>query len=179
MTWQKFIMIQRHLTPLVAEALSALTTLPAWNGHLGKRLVKSPKLMLRDTGLMAHLLGLDQARLKRDPDLLGGLLETFVAGEVRKLLGWSQDRIKLFHYRTLPGQEVDLVLERADGRVVGLEVKSSASIQSKDFKGLQSLFETLGDTFHRGVVLYMGTEILPFGPKLWAVPISGLWQDLD
>ena len=84
-----------------------------------------------------------------------------------------------FGYRTLPGQEVDLLLERADGRVVGLEVKSSASIQPKDFKGLQSLFETLGDAFHRGVVLYTGTEVLPFGPKMWALPVSALWQELD
>lgn len=169
--------LKRYLGLL--EALFILTTLPAWSSHLGKRLVKSPKLMLRDTGLMAHLMGAEQARLKRDPDLLGGLLETFVAGEVRKLLSWSQHRVKLFHYRTLPGQEVDLLLERADGHVVGLEVKSSASIQSKDFRGLHSLSETLGDAFHRGVVLYTGNEVLPFGPKLWAVPVSALWQSLD
>ncbi len=169
--------LKRYLSLL--EALFLLTTLPAWSSHLGKRLVKAPKLMLRDTGLMAHLMGTEQDRLKRAPDLLGGLMETFVGGEVRKLLGWSRNRVKLFHYRTLPGQEVDLLLERVDGCVVGLEVKASASLQSRDFKGLQNLAETLGGTFHRGVVLYTGTEILPFGPKLWAVPISGLWQDLD
>ena len=165
--------LKRYLGLL--EALFLLTTLPAWSSHLGKRLVKAPKLMLRDTGLMAHLMGAEQDRLKKNPDLLGGLLETFVAGEVRKLLGWSQDRAQLFHYRTLPGQEVDLLLERADGCVVGLEVKASASIHAKDFKGLQNLAETLGDAFHRGVVLYTGTEVLPFGPKLWAMPVSGLW----
>jgi len=161
------------------EALFLLTTLPAWSSHLGKRLVKAPKLLLRDTGLMAHLLGTEQDRLQRAPDLLGGLMETFVGGEVRKLLGWSRNRVKLFHYRTLPGQEVDLLLERADGSVVGLEVKASATLQSRDFKGLRNLAETLGDTFHRGVVLYTGTEVLPFGPRLWAVPISALWQNLE
>lgn len=168
--------LKRYLSLL--EALFILSPLPAWSSHLGKRLVKSPKLMLRDTGLMAHLMGAEQERLRNDPDLLGGLLETFVAGEVRKLLGWSRNRARQFHYRTLPGQEVDLLVERADGRVVGLEVKSSASIQPRDFKGLQGLSESLGDTFHRGVVLYTGTEVLPFGPKMWAVPISGLWQGL-
>jgi uncharacterized protein len=169
--------LKRYLSLL--EALFILTTLPAWSSHLGKRLVKAPKLMLRDTGLMAHLMGVGQERLKKDPDLLGGLLEAFVAGEVRKLLGWSRERAKLFHYRTLLGQEVDLLLERDDGRVVGLEVKSSASIQAKDFKGLQSLSETLGEAFHRGAVLYTGAEVLPFGPKLWAVPVSGLWEMMD
>lgn len=169
--------LKRYLGLL--EALFILTTLPAWSSHLGKRLVKAPKLLLRDTGVMAHLLGAGQDRLQRAPDLLGGLLETFVAGEVRKLLGWSQERVKLFHYRTLPGQEVDLLLERADGRVVGLEVKSSASLQAKDFKGLQQLSATLGEAFHRGIVLYTGTQVLPFGPKLWAMPVSGLWSPVE
>lgn len=169
--------LKRYLGLL--EALFILTTLPAWNSHLGKRLVKAPKLMLRDTGLMAHLMGVDQDRLKHSPDLLGGLMETFVAGEVRKLVGCSRHRAKLFHYRTLPGQEVDLLLERADGRVVGLEVKASASIQARDFKGLLGLSATLGDAFHRGVVLYTGPEVLPFGPKMWALPVSGLWQRVN
>ena len=157
------------------ETLFLLNALPAWSSHLGKRLVKAPKILHRDTGFMAHLLGVDQARLDFTPDLLGGLLETFVAGEVRKLLGWAQNRVKLFHFRTLPGREVDLVLERADGRIVGMEVKASGTIQGKDFKGLQSLSEMVGDGFQRGIVLYTGTEVLPFGPKLWAIPVSGLW----
>jgi len=166
--------LKRYLNLL--EALFVITTLQAWSSHLGKRLVKAPKVMLRDTGLMAHLAGADQDRLRRDPDLLGGFLEAFVASEVRKLLGWSRGRVKLFHYRTLPGQEVDLLLERADGRVVGLEVKSSASIQAKDFRGLQHLSEALGPAFQRGIVLYTGSEVLPFGPRMWAMPISALWQ---
>ncbi len=169
--------LKRYLALL--EAVFILTTLPAWSSHLGKRLVKSPKLMLRDTGLLAHLMGAELDRLTSHPDLLGGLLESFVAGEVRKLLGWSKNRARLFHYRTLPGQEVDLLLERADGRVVGLEVKSSATLQPKDFRGLQGLSETLGDVFHRGVVLYTGTEVLAFGPRLWAVPVSGLWNPVE
>ena len=168
--------LKRYLGLL--EALFQVTPLPAWSGHLGKRLVKAPKLLLSDAGVLGHLMGIEAERLQKVPDLFGPLLETFVAGEVRKLIGWSRHRVKLFHYRTLPGQEVDLLLERADGQVVGLEVKASSSIQAKDFKGLHNLSETLGETFHRGVVLYCGTEILPFGPGLWAVPISGLWRDL-
>jgi predicted AAA+ superfamily ATPase len=169
--------LKRYLALL--EALFMVTTLPAWSSSLGKRLVKAPKLMLRDTGLMAHLMGAEQERLRLDPDLLGGLLETFVAGEVRKLSGSARVRTRLFHYRTLPGQEVDLVLERADGCIVGVEVKASASIQSKDFKGLHSLSEMVGDRFHRGVVFYTGQETLPFGPDMWAVPISALWCPLS
>lgn len=169
-----FNTLKRYLSLL--ETLFILAPLPAWSSHLGKRLVKAPRLMLNDTGLMAHLMGADAARLLAQPDLLGGLLETFVASEVRKLLTWSGTRAGLFHYRTLPGQEVDLLLERADGRVAGLEVKAGATVQAKDFRGLQHLKETLGDLFHRGVVLYGGQEILPFGPDLWAVPLAALWE---
>ena len=169
--------LKRYLGLL--ETLFLITTLPAWSSHLGKRLVKSPKLLIRDRGLMGHLLGVEAERLKGNPDLLGGLLETFVAGEFRKLLGWAEQRAKLFHYRTLPGKEVDLLLERADGSVVGVEVKASATLQSKDFQGLRCLADALGPVFHRGVVLYTGTEVLPFGPGLWAVPVSSLWTALD
>lgn len=165
--------LKRYLALL--EAVYLLATLPAWSSHLGKRLVKAPKLLLRDTGLMGHLMGADAHRLAREPDLLGGLLETFVAGELRKLIGWSRTRAKLFHYRTLPGQEVDLLLERADGKVVGVEVKASSTVQAKDFRGLKHLAEETGEAFQRGVVLYTGTEVLPFGRKLWAMPVSALW----
>lgn len=79
---------------------------------------------------------------------------------------------------TLVGSEVDLLLERADGRVVGLDVKASAAAQARDFRGLKHLAETLGKGFHRGVVFYTGTEVLPFGPRLWAVPVSALWLGL-
>ncbi len=168
--------LKRYLTLL--EAVFVITTLNPWSSHLGKRLVKAPKLLLRDTGLMAHLMGVDLARLKKAPDLLGGVLETFVAGELRKLMGWSEARAKLFHYRTLAGQEVDFLLERSDGSVVGLEVKASASVQPKDFKGLKHLAETVGEAFHRGIVLYTGMEVLPFGPRMWAVPVSALWEGL-
>ncbi|WP_306598058.1 ATP-binding protein [Geothrix sp. 21YS21S-2] len=168
--------LKRYLALL--EAVFLLATVPAWSSNLGKRLVKAPKLMLRDTGLLAHMMGADAGRLARDPDLLGGPLETFVAGELRKLLGWAECRARLFHYRTLPGAEVDLLLEHADGRVLGVEVKASGALQAKDFRGLKGLAGSLGEAFHGGIVLYTGREVLPFGPKLHAVPVSALWQGL-
>lgn len=168
--------LKRYLGLL--ETLFILTALPAWSSPLGKRLVKSPKLLIRDTGLMAHLMGVEAERLRATPDLMGGLLETFVAGELRKLIGCAANRVKLFHYRTLPGKEVDFVLERADGEIVGLEVKASATPEAKDFRGLQDLAETAGPAFLRGIVLYTGAEILPFGRNLWAVPLSSLWLPL-
>lgn len=129
---------------------------PAWPANLGKRLVKSPKLFLIDTGLAAYLMGLDEARLAAEPGLPAPLLENFVAGELMKQAGWSRRHTRLFHFRQAAGQEVDLVLEDSAGGVVGIEVKASATITGQDFRGLRALAEVAGARFRRGIVLYTG-----------------------
>ena len=149
--------------------------LPAWFSNVGKRLTKAPKLLLADTGLLAHLLDADADRLRRDRTLLGHVLENFVAMELVKQLGWSEQRCKLFHFRTESGAEVDLVLEDRAGRLVGIEVKSAASLQKRDFRGLEVLAEMAGRRFVRGVILHTGATVVPFGRELRAIPISHLW----
>jgi predicted AAA+ superfamily ATPase len=150
--------------------------LSAWSANLGKRLVKAPKIMLNDTGLITHLLDLKPERLESEPQLFGPLLENFVVTEVRKQLGWSQTRPQLYHFRTQTGQEVDCLLEDAAGRVVGLEVKASSTIESRDLRGLLALCEAVGKRFHRGFVLYLGRESVPFGANVQAMPVSALWR---
>ena len=71
--------------------------------------------------------------------------------------------------------EVDFVLEDDAGRCVGVEVKASASVGPRDFRGLRFLRDSLGEAFVRGVVLYTGRETVPFGERLHAVPIAQLW----
>ena len=80
----------------------------------------------------AGLAGLGEESLKRDRTLLGPLLESFVAAELRKQASWSETRPSLLHFRTLAGREVDLVLEDAAGRVVGLEVKAASVATASD-----------------------------------------------
>lgn len=150
--------------------------LPSWSSNLSKRLVKSPKSLLTDTGLAAHLLGLDAARLHADRRLLGPLLETFVTLELLKMRGWNDTEVRAYHYRTQGGAEVDVVLEAPDGRVVGVEVKSAATVTAGDLRGLRHLQEDAGEKFHRGVVLSTGDTVVPFGERLHAVPIRALWQ---
>ena len=150
--------------------------LRAWSTNVMKRLVRTPKRMFVDTGLLSHLAGWTERRIATAPDLAGALLENFVAMELMKQSGWSRARVRLHHFRTASGREVDLVLENEAGVVVGVEVKASSGVQSKDFRGLEALRETAGRQFHRGVLLYTGQETLPFGPRLHAVPMSALWQ---
>jgi hypothetical protein len=166
--------LKRYLTLLETTFLVQL--LPAWSANLGKRLVKSPKILLNDTGLMAHLLGLNEERLKADPALMGPLLENFVALELRKQAAWSQTRPQAFHFRLPAGEEADLVLEDAAGNLVGIEVKARATVTAKDFKGLRALAHLVGDRFRRGIVLYAGGSSVPFGANLHAVPVGALWH---
>lgn len=158
------------------EATFLVRALPPWHANLGLRLVKTPKVLLGDTGLLCHLLGLDAARLQADDLMTGAALECFVAGELTKQIAWSEAQPGLFHYRTHTQQEVDFVLEDARGRLVGIEVKKTASPTSGDLKGLRHLQEQTGKRFLRGLLLYTGSASVAFGPNLHAVPVSAVWQ---
>jgi uncharacterized protein len=166
--------LQRHWALL--EAVFFVRTLTAWSGNLTSRLAKAPKILLNDAGLLCHLLNLDAERLKTDDLMSGSVLESFVAVELAKQATWSRGRPALFHYRTQKQQEVDLVLEDAAGRLVGIEVKKTASPASGDFKGLRHLAGQTGKRFLRGILLYTGSTSVTFGPNLHAVPVSALWQ---
>ena len=160
----------------VLETTFLVRFLPAWFANFGKRLAKAPKIMLTDTGLLAHLLEVDADRLKRDRTLLGHALETFAAMELVKQLAWPERRCRLFHFRTTAGAEVDLVLEDRAGRLVGVEVKCAASLKRSDFRGLELLADAAGTRFVRGVVLYTGADVVPFGKFLHAVPMGDLFR---
>jgi hypothetical protein len=145
--------------------------------NIGKRLVKSPKLYLLDTGLALGVLGADQDRLGVDLELRGRMLETFVHAELLKHASWSIGQMRLFHFRSHAGDEVDFVLERSDGKIVGIEVKSQQSIGSESFKGLRLLQQQQKNRFHRGIVLFGGKQTVSFGSNLLAVPIPALWME--
>lgn len=165
--------LTRYLALL--ETVFLVHRLPAWSRNLGQRLVKASKLHLIDTGLACHLLGADARRLSEDRPLLGKLLESFVVGELRKQISWADPRTALYHFRTAAGSEVDVLLERPDGSVAAIEVKAGATVGVTDFAALKALRDQLGEQFRAGVVLYLGDQIVPFGDKLWLVPVSALW----
>lgn len=166
--------LKRYMALL--ETTFLIQTVRAWHSNLGKRLLKTPKVVLTDTGLMAHLLGFNRERLMEQRDVAGPLVETFVLMELKKQAAWSERQPQILHFRTQAGQEVDIVLEDAGGRIVGIEVKASATIGPDDFKGLRALSEIAGKRFHRGIILYDGAHSLPFGRGLHAMPISALWR---
>lgn len=131
---------------------------------------------MTDTGLLAYLLTASQDRIATDDQIAGKIFETFVATEIGKHVEWADAfGIDQFHWRD--GQdEVDIVLENADGRIVGIEAKTSATIRSDDAKGLAKLRDRLGDRFVAGVVVSTSRATHGLGDRLCAVPVSGLWS---
>ncbi|MHB1468123.1 MAG: ATP-binding protein [Solirubrobacteraceae bacterium] len=160
----------------ILEDLFLVRRLRPWHANLGSREVKTPKLYVTDTGLLAHLMNADAERLAHETTLAGAMFETFVAMELERQREWADCEPSLFHYRDGQQREVDIVLELRSGEIAGVEVKSGATVTPRDFTGLRHLRDGLGARFVAGVVLYTGERTLPFGDRLSAVPLCGLWQ---
>ena len=160
----------------VFDSLFLIRVLPPWSTNALKRLVRSPKLHFLDAGLLAALRGLSPDRLRQDRTPLGPLLESFVFGELLKLSSWADDRYEFSHFRDKERNEVDIVLEDGRGRIVGIEVKASASVSGRDFSGLRRLATACGDRFVLGLVLYDHDRSVPFGDRMAAAPVSTLWS---
>lgn len=152
-------------------------TVPAWSGNVSSKVVKRPKLHFVDSGAASALLGANAAALARPTSTIAGqLFETFVAGELARQLTWSETDARLYHWRDRDGKEVDLVLEAADGRVVGIEVKATVDVGADALGGLRHLQQRLGDRFVAGFVVHCGERVMPAGNRLWTVPPAAIWQ---
>ena len=167
--------IQEYVTLL--ESIFLIDTLPPWHSNRLKRLVKRPKVHIGDTGVACALLGVDRRSLTADRGTLGHLLETFVFQELRRQASWHPTDIRFHHFRDRDGYEVDIVLEHAGQNIVGIEVKASATVTERDFRGLRKLQLATGRRFTRGVVLYDGETSAGFGDGFHAVPIRMLWEN--
>jgi predicted AAA+ superfamily ATPase len=128
---------------------------------------------------MSYLLGFEAKDLETSVSPIapvGPVLESFVLCELRKQVGWSAADPTIHHYQSARHEEVDIVLEDRRGRVVGIEVKASATVEARDFWQLKQLQEDLGKRFVAGYVLHTGRDAIAFGRGLSALPIAALWR---
>lgn len=142
-----------------------------------RQTIGMPKIHFVDTGLACYLLGIRTSRQLATSHVYGALLESFVYMECLKHLTWAAEEVGVYHFRDKQQNEVDLVLERSGGGLIGIEVKALASVNEGDFKGLSRLADFVGERLEAGIVFYGGTRVLPFlvrGRRLYAVPISRL-----
>jgi predicted AAA+ superfamily ATPase len=168
--------LQRYMALL--EHVFLILKIPAWTPNIEGQFVKSPKIVLNDTGLLCHLRGESVDSLMGNRTTAGAFLENFIVMEIIKLLSWSDLFLKAYHFSIHRGAEVDLVLEDRKKQLYGIEIKSTASVDQNDFKGLKRLAELAGKKFQRGIVLYGGEHMVGgFGENLQAVPLSAVWSE--
>lgn len=159
------------------QTIHLVQTLPAWSRNLTSRARRRPKVFITDSGLAAWLVGKTPSALADPTDpATGRLVESFVFAELRRQLTWAATEASVFHWQDVKGGEVDFVLESSDGRVAAVEVKAGQTPKREWFRWLAHLRDALGERFVDGVVLYGGQNVLPFGDRLMAAPISALWE---
>lgn len=159
------------------ERLLATERVPAWHSNRLKRLVHQPKRYLIDAGLLGAAVKVDSKGAMRDGLLLGRLLETFVAAELRAELAVSAARPRLHHLRTEQGRhEVDLIVEMGGGRLIAIEVKAAGGPRGGDARHLAWLRDEIGERFVAGVVLHTGPYVYELGDRIVAAPICTLWS---
>lgn len=159
----------------VFEHMYLLKRVDVWARNRLNRVVKAPKLQFIDAGLLATLLDLTPDEVEKDRTRFGNVLETFVFGELLKHTTTAESDYRLLYYRDADKVEVDVVIENAVGQVVGVEIKSAATVKEGDLRGLRKLAGLAGGSFQMGVLLYDGDETMPLGDGIWAAPLSTLW----
>lgn len=168
--------VRSYLTYL--DTVFLLGQVPAWGTNLSTKAARTPKAYITDPGLAAYLLEVDAEALgELGHPALGGLVETFVFTELTRLLSMADVAAGIRYFRDRNGREIDFILERRNGQVVGLEVKASSTVTNADFRHLRWLKEQLGDRFVAGYVLHLGPETGSFGDGLAVLPLSAMWHD--
>ncbi|MFQ6550252.1 ATP-binding protein [Aestuariibius sp. 2305UL40-4] len=162
--------------------LSMVSKISAWTPGEGKRDIKQPKFHFVDTGIAAALRRLNDRSFEigNSPQALGGLLESFVVGELQRTLPLQEGDYRLYHWRSADRREIDVVIDGGH-RLVSVEVKSAATVAADDFRHLR-WFATEGPGRGRsmvGLVFYLGEQVLTFGDGNFALPVSSLTSEVE
>ena len=160
------------------EMLYLVERVPPWYktdyGFVGKR----SKLFMTDCGLMSSILNWKSGQIRFNGDQLGKLVETFIFNEISAQIDVNPYEYKLFHYRDKQKREIDFLVERDDGSILGIEVKSGSAVDRKSFNHLQFFKERIaGERPFISIVLYSGNDVLSYGNDMWIIPISALWNE--
>ncbi len=158
--------LSRYLSLLETSFL--IRRLPPYLGNQTSRLVKSPKLYFTDSGLAAHLTGLDPSQ--EDHPLKGVLLENWVAQNLLALSEALFPESGGFYWNIQGRYEVDFILESGK-RTLAVEVKWGSRPKAEDLRGLEAFLKSQEEPV-TGVLATTGRETLPLGKNLWAVPIN-------
>lgn len=152
-------------------------TMPAWTSNRLRRMSLSGKRYFVDPAIQAAALGVDANAVLRDGDLLGRLLDTFVAAQLRAECASAKVRPRLYHLREEHGRrEANLIAELRGRDVFAFEVKASAAPNRDAAKHLTWLRDRLGERFLGGIVFHSGPALLDLGERIVAAPIAAIWD---
>ncbi|WP_420613848.1 ATP-binding protein [Candidatus Spongiisocius sp.] len=166
-----------HAYTKLLNDLGAIAELPAWSSNRLKRLSRGPKRYIADTGLWGAAVGADAALVMSDGDLLGRLIETFVANQLRAEVAVDPNRPRLHHLRDREGRhEVDLIADLGMRGLVAIEVKAHSAPSPRHARNLAWLHDQMGDRFLTGVLLHTGPAAFKLTDRIRAIPISAIWS---
>lgn len=158
----------------ILEQTFLLRKLPPYHVNIGKRLIKSPKVYLRDSGILHYFLGIHDSKTLDVHHARGASWEGFVLEHVINAFALNDPSAQAFYWRTARGAEVDLLIVK-QGRVIPFEIKLHTSPQRKDALGLVSCMKDLGlDT---GYVAHAGDKEYSLGKGIVALPVRALLSD--
>jgi predicted AAA+ superfamily ATPase len=158
------------------EALFVVEQVQSWDANRLKRLTSAPKRYLVDPSMMAAAIGATTASVLADGTLLGRTIDTFVTAQLRPEVALRSSRTGRYHLRTKSGrEEIDILIEAPDGRMIALEVKATAGPSRSDARHLAWLRDSIGDRFIAGAVLHTGPDAFSLGDRILAVPICAIW----
>lgn len=143
--------------------------LQPYHASLGKRLVKSPKLYLRDSGILHYLLGVSTMEQLLASPARGSSFEGFMIEQIIALEDLRRSGSGFYYFRTQTGVEIDLIVDRGQQRI-GVEFKAGVSVKADDFRHLQS--GIADGVIHRGVLIYNGTRAFAASEKISIVPAA-------
>ena len=156
------------------ERLYLTTELPGWTVGVSAKAGHRAKVHVTDTGLAAGVLSQSPPRLATA--VFGGaFLESFVLNELLRQATTVDEALTFAHFRDRSGIEVDIIIERSDGTVLAIEVKSARSVNPRDASSLTFLRERLGERFACGILFHTGPITARFSDRVWAVPVAALW----
>ena len=159
------------------EALHVVERLRPWKRTDYARVGSRSKLFMTDSGLMSSVLGWNRDQVHMDADRSGKLIETFMFNEIAAQTDACGGKYSLFHYRDRGKREIDFLIEREDGALLGIEIKAGSAIGTSDFRSLRWFGDNIAnDRQFTGIVLYSGEIAGSMGRGLWAVPFGTVWN---
>ena len=155
------------------KALYLVDEVPPWSKGDYSKIGKRSKYFASDAGLIVNVLGWDEESIYMNDDRSGKVVETWVYQNLASLANLGYD-YEISQYRDSKKREIDFIVERSDGAMIGIEVKSGSSFGPEDFKHLKWFAKNLAKSEFTGLVLYAGPNVLRFGEGFYAVPLAAL-----